>query len=183
MESIKVVSEELGELTLVIGDDGDHITLYDNDNELIGSLIDESEDGEYSDDDEIEIEDIDDEDEDEESTDGEKVDADGEDLECTTEKSEAKAKIKKVVNSEGKVVKKLTCAPGFKLVDGKCVKMSATEIRTRSVAAKKAAKKRTKASYAKASKLRNKTMKKRAKLIKSESASPLTSLKQSLSKL
>ena len=182
MESIKVVSEELGELTLVIGDDGDHITLYDDDNELIGSLIDESEDGEYSDDDEIEIEDDEDED-DEESSDGEKVDEDGEDLECTTEKSEAKAKIKKVVNSEGKVVKKLTCAPGFKLVDGKCVKMSTKEIKTRSLAAKKSAKKRTKASYAKASKLRNKTMKKRARLNKSESASPLTSLKQSLSKL
>lgn len=181
MESIKVVSEELGELTLVIGDDGDHITLYNDDNELIGSLIDESEDREYSDDDEIEIEDIDDEDED--SSDGEKVDEDCEDGECTTEKSEAKAKIKKIVNSEGKVVKKLTCAPGFKLVDGKCVKMSATEIKTRSLAAKKSAKKRTKASYAKASKLRNKTMKKRAKLIKSESTSPLTSLKQSLSRL
>jgi len=51
------------------------------------------------------------------------------------------SRFKKVVR-DGKIVKKLKCKDGYKAQDGKCVKISATESRTRAKAAKKAARSR-----------------------------------------
>ena len=68
---------------------------------------------------------------------------------------------KKIVFRGGKkLVLKKTDKKGFKVVDGKEVKMSPREIKNRKLAAKKAARKR-KAGSAKAVKLRAKAMKKR----------------------
>ena len=68
---------------------------------------------------------------------------------------------KKIVFRGGKkLVLKKTDKKGFKVVDGKEVKMSAQEKKNRKLAAKKAAKKR-KAGSAKAVKKRMKSMKKR----------------------
>ena len=47
---------------------------------------------------------------------------------------------KKVIR-KGKIVKKLFCQPGFKAVGTKCIKMTATEMRTRSRSTKKAQRK------------------------------------------
>ena len=68
---------------------------------------------------------------------------------------------KKIVFRGGKkLVLKKTDKKGFKVVDGKEVKMSPREIKNRKLAAKKSAKKR-KATSAKAVKKRMKSMKKR----------------------
>ena len=68
---------------------------------------------------------------------------------------------KKIVFRGGKrIVLKKTDKKGFKVVDGKEVKMSPKEIKNRKLAAKKSAKKR-KATSAKAVKKRMKSMKKR----------------------
>jgi len=68
---------------------------------------------------------------------------------------------KKIVFRAGKkLVLKKTDKKGFKVVDGKEVKMSPKEIKNRKLAAKKSAKKR-KATSAKAVKKRMKSMKKR----------------------
>jgi hypothetical protein len=68
---------------------------------------------------------------------------------------------KKIVFRGGKkLVLKKTDKKGFKVVDGKEVKMSPKEIKNRKLAAKKSAKKR-KATSAKAVKKRMKSMKKR----------------------
>lgn len=66
---------------------------------------------------------------------------DDEDDEDDEEIDEVKAKRKKVVR-KGRKVRKKMCPRGYKKVDGKCVRQSASERRTRSKAAKRAAKKR-----------------------------------------
>lgn len=60
----------------------------------------------------------------------------------------------------GKVYRKLICKPGYKVEDGKCVKMDSEEKRNRLKAAKKSAKKR-KSKMASIIKKRNKSIKKR----------------------
>lgn len=69
-------------------------------------------------------------------------------------------KFERVVRA-GKVVRKLMCAPGFKAVDGRCVKMSPQELLKR----RKAAKKTQRKLRAQAGK-REKMLKKRAKSLK-----------------
>ena len=50
-------------------------------------------------------------------------------------------KFKKVIRG-GKKIKKRVCRPGYKVVDGKCVKMKASEKRARSKSQRKGARKR-----------------------------------------
>lgn len=68
---------------------------------------------------------------------------------------------KKTVYRDGKRKKKLDCRDGYKAKDGKCVKMSSSEKRNRSRAAKKSAKKKTSSTKSKAARKRKRTDKKR----------------------
>lgn len=63
------------------------------------------------------------------------------DEEIEEEVNEARGKKKKVVRG-GKRTKKVQCRSGYKSVNGKCVRMSQSERRTRSKAQRKGAKKR-----------------------------------------
>lgn len=56
-------------------------------------------------------------------------------LECVDRLIEEALKFKKVVRG-GKVLKKLTCPPGYKSTNGKCIKMSFMEVRKRKKAAR-----------------------------------------------
>lgn len=56
-------------------------------------------------------------------------------FECINNLIEEAVKFKKVVRG-GKVMKKLSCPPGYKSVNGRCVRMNSMEIRKRKKAAK-----------------------------------------------
>jgi hypothetical protein len=74
-------------------------------------------------------------------------------------------RFKKVVR-KGKLVKKAICPPGFKVVSGKCVKMSPAEARKRAKATKKAQRKiQAGGKAAKLVRSRAKSMRKRQALI------------------
>ncbi len=74
-------------------------------------------------------------------------------------------KIRKVIRG-GKIVKKVFCPPGFKAVKKRCVKMSATERRKRSIATKRSQRKiQAGAAGAKAIRKRAKSMRKKQGLI------------------
>lgn len=87
-------------------------------------------------------------------------------LECCNDERETdeidearKGKRKKVVRA-GKRKRKITCDPGYKAVDGKCVRMSQSERKTREKAQRKAGKKRKQTSRQAAQK-RKRSMRKR----------------------
>ena len=72
---------------------------------------------------------------------------------------ELNEKTKRVVRG-GKKIRKKVCKPGYKAVDGKCVKMGSQEKKARSKGSKKAAKKK-KGQKAAIARKRSKSMKKR----------------------
>jgi len=73
---------------------------------------------------------------------------------------------KKVVR-KGKVIRKLMCPPGYKAVDGKCVRMSPAERIKRSRSAKKSQKKlaANKGAQARMQKKKAKSLRKRVALV------------------
>lgn len=71
-------------------------------------------------------------------------------------------KFKRVVRNK-KLVKKKVCRPGYKLVNGKCVRMDASEKRNRKKSAKKASRKR-RASKSRSTRKRQKSLAKRRRM-------------------
>lgn len=69
---------------------------------------------------------------------------------------------KKIIRNK-KMIRRKVCRPGFKLVDGRCKKMSSTERITRRKSAKKASRKR-RSSKAKANRNRKKSLLKRKRM-------------------
>ena len=80
---------------------------------------------------------------------------------------------KKVVR-KGKVIRKLICPPGYKAVDGKCVKMSPMELLHRKKSAMKAQRKlaANPGAQARMQKKKAKSLRKRAGLIPQKATEP-----------